>query len=190
LPGAGVVLDVTSELVPGGNVALPGGVVRLRVAGGFGVSALVTGEDGTVGSDADFLFYNQPQAPGVRLGADTLTVDPGRLRGGACRVTVVVSAAEPGTPLGRLPAARLEVTDGSGRTVARFAPPRPGQQTVLLLAELYSRPGSDGSCGRSGRGTRTGPPGSPGTSGCRSRTAAGRRRPPQRVFAATPPGPP
>ncbi|GGV04820.1 hypothetical protein GCM10010260_47530 [Streptomyces filipinensis] len=133
---------MTSELVPGGNLALPLGVVRMRVAGGFDVSALVTGADGRVASDADFVFYNQPQAPGVRLLGDTLTVEPARLRGGACRVTVVLSAAEPGTPLGRLPAPRLDVTDGSGRSVARFAPPRPGPETVLLLAELYVRPGT------------------------------------------------
>jgi uncharacterized protein YkwD/stress response protein SCP2 len=133
---------VTSELVPGGNAPLPGGAVVLRVAGAFDVSALVTGADGKVGSDADFVFYNQPRAAGVRLRGDTLAVEPARLRGGACRVTVVVSAAEPGTPLGRLPAPRLEVTDGSGRTVARFAPPRPGPETVLLLAELYLRPGT------------------------------------------------
>ncbi|GAA3126850.1 CAP domain-containing protein [Streptomyces echinatus] len=130
------------ELVPGGNVILPGGAVRLRVAGDFDVSALVTGAGGKVGGDADFVFYNQPDAPGVRLRGDTLTVDPARLRGGACRVTVVVSAAAPGTPLGRLPAPRLDVTDGTGRAVAGFAPPRPGPETVLLLAELYLRPGA------------------------------------------------
>jgi uncharacterized protein YkwD/stress response protein SCP2 len=133
---------MTSELVPGGNLVLPDGPVRLRVAGAFDVSALVTGADGKVGSDADLVFYNQPQAPGVRLLGDTLTVEPGRLRGGACRVTVVVSAAEPGTALGRLPAPRLDVSDGTGRTVARFAPPRPGPETVLLLAELYPRAGT------------------------------------------------
>ncbi|MFH9089609.1 CAP domain-containing protein [Streptomyces sp. NPDC017673] len=130
------------ELVPGGNVPLPGGPVRLRVAGAFDVSALVTGADGKVAGDGDFVFYNQPDAPGVRLRGDTLTVDPARLRRGACRVTVVVSAAEPGTPLGRLPAPRLAVTDRSGRAVAGFAPPRPGPETVLLLAELYHRPGT------------------------------------------------
>ncbi|MQY37649.1 hypothetical protein SRB17_56530 [Streptomyces sp. RB17] len=121
---------------------LPGGVALLRVAGAFDVSALVTGAEGKVGSDADFVFYNQPRAAGIRLRGDTLTVEPARLRGGASRVTVVVSAAEPGTPLGRLPAPRLAVTDGSGRTVARFTPPRPGPETMLLLAEVYLRPGA------------------------------------------------
>ncbi|MGN5377737.1 TerD family protein [Streptomyces lasalocidi] len=157
---------MTSELLPGANLVLPDGPVRLRVTGAFDVSALVTGADGKVGSDADLVFYNQPQAPGVRLLGDTLTVEPGRLRGGACRVTVVVSAAEPGTALGRLPAPRLEVGDGGGRPVARFAPPHPGPETVLLLAELYPRGRlPTGSCERSVRGTPTGWPGSPGTSG-------------------------
>ncbi|MEU5535512.1 CAP domain-containing protein [Streptomyces sp. NPDC020362] len=130
---------MTSELVPGGNSALPGGELRLRVAGPFDVSALVTDEGGKVGGDRDFVFYNQPDAAGVRLRGDALYVDPARLRPGATRVTVVVSATEPGTPLGRLPAPRLEVGERSGRTVARFAAPRPGQETVLLLAELYQR---------------------------------------------------
>ncbi|WP_369387077.1 CAP domain-containing protein [Streptomyces sp. CG1] len=133
---------MTSELAAGGNVPVPAGVVLLRVTGPFDVSGLVGGPDGKASSDADFVFYNQPQAPGVRLRADGLFVDPARLRDGACRVTAVVSAAEPGTPLGRLPAPRLEVTDGSGRLVARFTPPHPGRETVLLLAELYLRLGT------------------------------------------------
>ncbi|MFJ9820893.1 CAP domain-containing protein [Streptomyces sp. NPDC101151] len=128
-----------SELVPGGNLALPGGALKLRVAGPFDVSALVTDGGGKVGGDGDFVFYNQPDAPGIRLRGDTLAVDPARLRPGALRVTVAVSTAEPGTPLGRLPAPRLDVTDSGGRPVARFAPPRPGRESVLLLAELYAR---------------------------------------------------
>ncbi|MFJ8605057.1 CAP domain-containing protein [Streptomyces shenzhenensis] len=128
-----------SQLVPGGNLPLPGGTLTLRVPGPFDVSAIVTGESGKAGSDADFVFYNQPDAPGVRLRGDTLSVEPARLRAGAVRVTVAVSAAEPGTPLGRLPAATLRVSDQQGRPVARFDPPRPGPETVLLLAELYRR---------------------------------------------------
>lgn len=128
-----------SELVPGGNLPLPEGVVTVRVSGPFDVSALVTDEGGKVRGDADFVFYNQLSAPGARLSGDTLTVEPRRLRAGATRVTVVVSPADPGTPLGRLPAPVLQVTGGGGRPLARFAPPRPRQETVLLLAEIYRR---------------------------------------------------
>ncbi|MFJ8109409.1 CAP domain-containing protein [Streptomyces sp. NPDC096132] len=128
-----------SELVPGGNVPLPGGALAVRVPGPFDVCALVTDDSGRVGGDADFVFYNQPTAPGARLRGDTLTLEPGRLRAGATRVTVVISAAEPGVPLARLPAPTLQVTDPRGRVLARFAPPAPRQETVLLLAEVYRR---------------------------------------------------
>ncbi|KUO15056.1 CAP domain-containing protein [Streptomyces dysideae] len=128
-----------SELVPGGNVPLPGGSVAVRVPGPFDVSALITDDGGRVRGDGDFVFYNQPSAPGARLQADILTVDPARLRPGATRVTVVVSPSDPGTPLGRLPAPILQVTGPGGHRIARFAPPRPRQETVLLLAELYRR---------------------------------------------------
>ncbi|MGW0337276.1 CAP domain-containing protein [Streptomyces sp. NPDC003011] len=128
-----------SELVPGGNLPLPGGAVTVRVPGPFDVSALITDDSGRVRGDDDFVFYNQPAAPGARLRGDTLTVDPPSLRSGATRVTVVVSPAAPATPLGRLPAPTLHVTGPGGRPLARFAPPHPRQETVLLLAELYRR---------------------------------------------------
>ncbi|MGC0335654.1 CAP domain-containing protein [Streptomyces sp. SLBN-8D4] len=128
-----------SELVPGGNLPLPEGAVTVRVPGPFDLAALVTDEGGKVRGDADFVFYNQPSAPGARLSGDTLTVEPRRLRAGADRITVVVSPADPGTPLGRLPAPVLQVTGPGGRPLARFAPSRPRQETVLLLAEIYRR---------------------------------------------------
>ncbi|CAL9350630.1 CAP domain-containing protein [Streptomyces sp. enrichment culture] len=130
-----------SELVPGGNVPLPGGPVRMRVPGAFDVSALVTDDGGTVAGDEDFVFYNQPDAPGVRLRDGTLTVEPARLRPGATRVTVVVSPSDPATVLSALPSPTLHVTDATGRATTRFTPARPGRETVLLLAELYRRGG-------------------------------------------------
>ncbi|WP_282083643.1 CAP domain-containing protein [Streptomyces tendae] len=128
-----------SDLVPGGNVPLPGGPVSVRVPGGFDVSALVTDDGGKVGGDEDFVFYNQPEAPGARLRDDTLTVDPARLRPGATRVTVAVSPSDPGTVLSALPSPTVRVADARGRAVARFTPARPGQETVLLLLEFYRR---------------------------------------------------
>ncbi|MEU0458888.1 TerD family protein, partial [Streptomyces sp. NPDC006129] len=64
------------ELVPGGNLPLLGGAVSVRVPGPFDVSALVTDDGGKVRGDEDFVFYNQPAAPGARLRGDTLTVAP------------------------------------------------------------------------------------------------------------------
>ncbi|MBB4893693.1 uncharacterized protein YkwD [Streptomyces olivoverticillatus] len=128
-----------SDLVPGGNLALPEGALAIEVAGPFDLSALVTGEDGKVGGDGDFVFYNQPTAPGVRLRTGALAVDRQRLRPGASRITVVLSPADPHTPLGRLPAPAMTVTGPGGRLLARFSPPPSSRETVLLLAEVYRR---------------------------------------------------
>ncbi|MGW7082865.1 CAP domain-containing protein [Streptomyces sp. NPDC054871] len=128
-----------NELVAGGNVPLPDGAVTLWVPGPFDLSVIVTGDSGKVAGDADFVFYNQPATSGARLQGDTVTVDGRRLRAGASRVTVAVSPAEPGTPLGRLPAIALQVHGPGGVPVARFTPPRPDRETVLLLAEIYRR---------------------------------------------------
>lgn len=129
------------DLIPGGNVPLPGGALALRVPGPFDLSVLITGESGKVSGDGDFVFYNQPSAPGARLHGDTVTVDAGRLRAGASRITLVVSAAYPALPLGRLPAPVLSVTGSTGRVLARFTPTRPTRESVLLLAEIYRRGG-------------------------------------------------
>ncbi|AVH60932.1 MULTISPECIES: CAP domain-containing protein [Streptomyces] len=84
-----------SELVPGGNLPLPGGTLTLGVPGPFDVFALITDDSGKVRGDGDFVFYNQPSAPGARLAGEHLTIDPMGLRPGASRVTVVVSPADP-----------------------------------------------------------------------------------------------
>ncbi|MFE2493518.1 CAP domain-containing protein [Streptomyces scopuliridis] len=128
-----------SELVPGGNLPLPDTELWFRVPGPFDLSVLITGDSGKVAGDGDFVFYNQPSAPGARLRADGIEVDPRRLRAGASRVTVVVSPAEPGAPLGGLPVPSLTVTGAGARVLARFTPARPTHETVLLLAEIYRR---------------------------------------------------
>ncbi|MFE9768177.1 CAP domain-containing protein [Streptomyces sp. NPDC005808] len=131
-----------TELVPGGNVPLPGGILTLRVPGPFDVSALITDDSGQVRGDGDFVFYNQPTASGARLQGEQLTIDPLGLRAGADRVTVVISSADPATPLARLPAPTLYVTGPGSRALARFTPSRPQRETVLLLAEIYRRGGA------------------------------------------------
>lgn len=127
------------DLVPGGNALIPDGALTIRVSGPFDLSLLITGADGKVAGDGDFVFFNQPSAPGARLHGDTVTVRPNRLRPGTDRVTVVISPADPGTPLGRLPAPTMTVTGEGGVPPIRFTPPRPTHETVLLLAEIYRR---------------------------------------------------
>ncbi|HSA48659.1 MAG TPA: CAP domain-containing protein [Yinghuangia sp.] len=128
-----------TNLAPGANRALPDGGVTLRVPGPYDLSLLVTDDSGRVRGDADFVFFNQTTAPGVRLTGDTASVTPRALRPGATRVTLVVSPADPAVRLGTLPTPTLTVTDPRGTVHARFTPPPVNHERVLLLAELYAR---------------------------------------------------
>jgi uncharacterized protein YkwD/stress response protein SCP2 len=138
------------ELTAGANGPLPPGAVTVRLPGPFDLSAIVVGGDGRVGGDGDFVFYNQPAAPGVRLspgpvgnpgaGGD-VAIEPARLRDGAERIVLVASPADGQTPFGRLPAPVATVHDASGAAVVRLTPPRLGSELALLVGELYRRAG-------------------------------------------------
>lgn len=130
---------MVAELLPGANLALPDGEVWFLLDGPFDLSALVVGESGTVAGDADLVFYNAPAAPGVTLAGGRLAVTPARLRSGAARVVVVATPEDVGARFTARPAPVL--ADGSGRSFARLRPPRPGTETLLLLAEVYRRDG-------------------------------------------------
>jgi stress response protein SCP2 len=132
---------VVVDLLPGANVALPGAAVTVGLRGPFDLSALVVGSAGQVGGDADMVFWNAPDAPGVRLDRAGLTVTPARLRRGASRVVVVASPEQEGAAFGALPAPAAVLADPSGRPFARLSAPRLDTETVVLLAEVYRREG-------------------------------------------------
>ncbi|WP_235462928.1 TerD family protein, partial [Frankia sp. BMG5.23] len=125
--------------MPGANGPLPAGPVSVRLAGPFDVCALVTGANGKVAADSDFVFYNQPRAPGVALSGGAVTVDPGRLRLGAERVVIAASPEDGTTPFGRLPALAVTIHNDHDDLIARFAPPPLSRETVVTLVEIYRR---------------------------------------------------
>lgn len=130
-----------STLTAGGNIALPDGPWTLAVGGPFDLSAVVVSGDGKVRGDSDFVFFNQPAAPGVAMRPGAVTVDARSLRPGADRVVMLVSPEDTVTPLGRLSPPALKVISGRGQEVARFTPSGLTSETVAQLAEVYRRNG-------------------------------------------------
>ena len=128
------------DLPPGANVELPGAALGVALDGPFDLSALVLSASGAVAGDADMVFFNQPDAPGVRLRGPQLTVRPEALRRGAERVVVVASPEDLGKAVRTLPPVLL--TDARQRPFARFRPPPMPTQTVALLVEVYRRAGA------------------------------------------------
>ncbi|MBI9115780.1 TerD family protein [Sanguibacter suaedae] len=114
-------------------------------------SALLLTEHGTVRSDDDFVFFNQPAhasgavrklpkqstASTVR---DTVEVDLGRVEPAVDRI--VLGASADGGTFGAVRHLRLVVTDvGTGAEVARFDMSDATTETAFLSGELYRRGG-------------------------------------------------
>lgn len=128
-------------LLKGANAPLPAGpvVVRVQASSPVDISALLVASTGKVRGDADFVFYNQPQAPGVRYNPDGVDVDPTAVD--AAIETVVVTASLDGrgpTTFGQLGGLRMDVAV-AGKPVAVFEPDGLGGETALLCVEIYRR---------------------------------------------------
>jgi len=150
---------MTHAMLKGSNVPLDATAVRavLRWAPGQGVpdvdaSALLLGPDGRVGSDEDFVFYNQPRHPSgkVRLLGkkrvaegltDTIQTDLAGVESGVGQILLVASAED--VTFDRVRALRILLYDAAvadGEPLAYFdIQPQTGQETALICGELYRR---------------------------------------------------
>jgi stress response protein SCP2 len=143
-----------TEMAKGANLAITASAVRAQLCwtAGPGVpdvdaSALLLREDGRVGSDADFVFYNQPEHRsgavrhlGKATAADTIEVQLARLPADVARV--VLAASADGGTFGQVPQLRLVVTDlTSGAAVAQFTMTA-STETAFVCGEFYRRSGT------------------------------------------------
>ncbi|WP_224058952.1 TerD family protein [Streptomyces kanamyceticus] len=143
----------------GSNVPVPAPAVRVELGWGAGpgapdadASALLLGPSGKVRSDADFVFYNQPEhasgavrhegkqrtATGV---TDVLAVDLARVEPEI--ETVVLAASADGGTFGQIPGLYVRVLDAaSGAELARYDSADATVETAFVLGELYRRQGA------------------------------------------------
>lgn len=137
-----------TAMTPGSNLPLNAARVAVDVTAPvrLDVSGLLLAADGKVRSDDDFVFYNQPSAPGVTHsaaagGGDTITVDTAAVPEGIEKIVVTASLDTPGaTFAGTEPTGTVRSGD-DGSVLASFTPPRLGTETALVLVEIYRRGG-------------------------------------------------
>ncbi|MFC4957977.1 TerD family protein [Streptomyces mauvecolor] len=139
-----------TAMTPGSNLPLPTTRVTVDVAAPvrLDVSGLLLTADGKVRSDDDFIFYNQPQGPGVthRSGGgtapDAIVVDTAAVPPGIEKIVVTASPDAAGqTFQGIEPTATVRNGD-DGSVIATFTPPRLGTETALVVMEIYLRGGA------------------------------------------------
>ena len=142
----------------GSNAPVPTTALRVELGWGSGpgvpdadASALLL-VGGKVRSDADFVFYNQPQhssgavrhegkrTDGGRV-TDTLLVDLARVEPSV--ETVVLAASADGGTFAQIPDLYIEVQDAAQGTVAaRFDSAGATVETAFVLGEFYRRQGA------------------------------------------------
>ncbi|MFF8935649.1 TerD family protein [Streptomyces paradoxus] len=145
-------------MLKGSNTPVPTAALRVELGwrAGAGVpdadaSALLL-VNGKVRSDADFVFYNQPEHSSGAIRhegkrttdgrvTDTLLVDLTRVE--PAIETVVLAASADGGTFGHVPDLYIEVQDtAQGTPVARFDNPGATTETAFVLGEFYRRQGA------------------------------------------------
>lgn len=108
------------------------------------LAALLVTATGKVRNDDDFIFYNQPNGPGVRLRPpSTLDIDLGGVPGEIEKIVLTASLDGSGPPaFGAAGPLSIAVKGGGGEDLASFAPTGLGPETALLLVEVYRRQGA------------------------------------------------
>ncbi|MFD3840134.1 TerD family protein [Streptomyces sp. NPDC058642] len=137
-------------MTPGSNIPLSTARVTVDVAAPvrLDVSGLLLTADGKVRSDDDFIFYNQPNGPGVtyRSGGgtapDAIVVDTAALPPGIEKIVVTASPDAAGQSFqGVEPTATIR-SAGDNAVLATFTPPQLGAETALVVVEIYLRNGA------------------------------------------------
>ncbi|GAA2783544.1 TerD family protein [Kitasatospora aburaviensis] len=141
---------MSTVLTQGGNAPLTAARVTVEVTApkALDVSGLLLTDAGKVRSDADFVFYNAPDGPGVthRPAAagtpDAITIDTAAVPAGITKIVVTASPDEAGaTFAGMEPTATVRDAD-SGQVLVTFTPPPLSRETALIVVEVYQRNGA------------------------------------------------
>lgn len=138
---------MSATLVKGQNgpLARTDVVISVQVAAPADLSALLVTEEGKVRSAADFVFYNQPTGPGVRLQPSTpgqpaaLAVSLGAVPADIAQIRAVITLGTAGATFGRLPAPTAIVADGSGNRLYEYRIDGLDTESIVIAVELYRR---------------------------------------------------
>ncbi|GAB3855625.1 TerD family protein [Dactylosporangium cerinum] len=141
---------MTLVFVKGQNAPLAAQQLRIMVDAAVAVdlSALLLAETGRVRSDGDFVFYNQPAAPGLTWltggagGAQRVEIDLSAIPADVARVIAVISPDDRTTKFGSGPAPVARLVEATGAEVGTFTMQGLSEERAVIAWELYRRAGA------------------------------------------------
>ncbi|WP_029135199.1 TerD family protein [Nakamurella lactea] len=132
-------------LVKGQNAPLAASSVRItvEVQAPTDLSALLVTDSGKVRSDSDFVFFNQPDGPGVRCVKDgsgwQLTVQTDQIPADIQTVRAVVNLETPGQRFGQVAPPVARIADAAGGPIAEYRVTGLDSESIMVAVELYRR---------------------------------------------------
>ncbi|WP_040793038.1 TerD family protein [Nocardia paucivorans] len=123
-------------------------VVSIQVAAPADLSALLVTEQGKVRSDADFVFYNQPNGPGVNLQPSpggqpaSLAVSLNAVPADIAQVRAVITLDDANSNFGQFPPPMAYVSDPAGTVLYEYRIEGLTTESIVIALELYRRQGA------------------------------------------------
>ncbi|MFZ3395545.1 TerD family protein, partial [Rhodococcus sp. 7Tela_A2] len=123
-------------------------VVSLELTTPADLSALLVKADGKVRSDADFVFFNQPVGPGVRLVPgqagqnSSLAVSLPQVPADIDQVRAVITLDDATSSFGRFAPPTARVSDAAGNVLFEYRIEGLSSESIVIALELYRRQGS------------------------------------------------
>ncbi|MGK2882983.1 MAG: vWA domain-containing protein [Mycobacterium sp.] len=138
---------MSTSLSKGHNGDLAVGEVRITVqlAAPADVSALLVTDAGKVRSDADFVFFNQPEGPGVRLRqgqagqAASLAVTFAQIPAVIAQVRAVITLDDAASSFGQFAAPVADISDAAGNVLYSYRIDGLSSESIVIAVELYRR---------------------------------------------------
>lgn len=138
---------MTDQLAKGQNAAIASAdvVISVQLSAPADLSALLVTASGRVRTDADFVFFNQPTGPGVRLksGAGgqptSLAVSLDAVPADIARVRAVITIENASSNFGASAPPVATIADGSGRPLYEYRIEGLSSESVVIALELYRR---------------------------------------------------
>ncbi|MTE15999.1 TerD family protein [Nocardia aurantiaca] len=141
---------MSTMLVKGQNGPLAASevMISVRVAAAADLSALLVTDQGKVRSDSDFVFYNQPAGPGVRLRSQAagrpaeLAVSLAQVPADITQIRAVVTLDGAGSTFGGIAPPVALVSDPAGNPLYEYKIEDLQSESIVIAVELYRRFGN------------------------------------------------
>src|SRR5690606_11010468 len=144
----GSTLSATLAKGQNGPLNTDGLVISVQLTAPADLSALLVTDRGKVRTDADFVFYNQPIGPGVRLvpgpagQSASLSIDLNQIPADIDQIRAVITLDDASSSFGAFAPPTAIVSDTAGTRLYEYRIDGLDRESIVIALEVYRRQGA------------------------------------------------